>query len=213
MYITQAFTLTKKNIGEFDREYCFFTKKFGMIIVIAKGIRKPNAKLQGQIELPCLTNIDFTSGNQKKLTGALIKNSYPKIRTNLKASDTTIRILGLIKEFVCFSETDLDLWSVLKESLDFLEKALEKTKISPLVEFFFVAYLIKNLGFEPELKEESKGDFMANKQTLRSLKILFNLDLNEIIKKELVEPILNQKENISKFFKQYLKYIKNTYLK
>ena len=109
MYITSAITLSKKNIGEFDREYCFFTKKFGKIIVIAKGIRKANAKLQGQIEPPCLADIDFNFGNQKRLTGALVKNNYPKIRESLRSLSAIRNILSLINEFILFTETDIEL--------------------------------------------------------------------------------------------------------
>ena len=109
MYITSAITLSKKNIGEFDREYCFFTKKFGKIIVIAKGIRKANAKLQGQIEPPCLADIDFNFGNQKRLTGALVKNNYPKIRENLRSLSAIHNVLSLINEYILFAETDIEL--------------------------------------------------------------------------------------------------------
>ena len=211
MYITSAITLWKKNIGESDREYCFFTKKFGKIILIAKGIRKPNAKLQGQIELPCLTNIDFNSGNQKRLTGALIKNSFPKIRENIRALEVTQKILKLVDEYILFAETDLKLWNMIKESLEFLEKSKNKNTESLLIEFSFTARLIKSLGFEPELKEDTENELIKNKQTLRSLKILFNMDLNKINKDGLAEPILNQKEHISKFLKSQLKYIKNIF--
>jgi len=211
MYITSAITLWKKNIGESDREYCFFTKKFGKIILIVKGIRKPNAKLQGQIELPCLTNIDFNSGNQKRLTGALIKNSFPKIRENIRALEVTQKILKLVDEYILFAETDLKLWNMIKESLEFLEKSKNKNTESLLIEFSFTARLIKSLGFEPELKEDTENELIKNKQTLRSLKILFNMDLNKINKDGLAEPILNQKEHISKFLKSQLKYIKNIF--
>ena len=211
MYITSAITLSKKNIGEFDREYCFFTKKFGKIIVIAKGIRKANAKLQGQIEPPCLADIDFNFGNQKRLTGALVKNNYPKIRESLRSLSAIRNILSLINEFILFTETDIELWNILKESLDFLEKSKNKDTDCLLVDFYFTARLIRNLGFKPNLKENTDDKLITNKQTIRSLKILFELDLNTINKKGLIEPILNQKENISKLLKHYLKYIKNIF--
>jgi sporulation-control protein spo0M len=80
-----------------------------------------------------------------------------------------------------------------------------------LVDFYFTARLIRNLGFKPNLKENTDDTLITNKQTIRSLKILFELDLNTINKKGLIEPILNQKENISKLLKHYLKYIKNIF--
>gem|GEM_PF-4246800 len=79
------------------------------------------------------------------------------------------------------------------------------------MEFYFTARLIKSLGFEPELKENNENGIVENKQTLRSLKVLLNMDLNKISKNELIQPILNQKENISKFLKAQLKYIKNIF--
>ena len=204
MYLTQAITLWKKNTGESDREYCFFTKKFGKISTIAKGVRKPNAKLQGQIEPPCLTNIDFIIGHTNKLTGALIKNNFPKIRTNYIALQTSQYILRLVDKYILFPETDLTLWNILKQTLETLEKTNDKNTISPLVKYWFTAQLIKHLGFEPVLKETIINKININKQTLRSLNILFRENINDIIKNDLAEPILNQKNNIQKYLNQLL---------
>ncbi len=204
MYLTQAITLWKKNIGESDREYCFFTKKFGKILVIAKGIRKPNAKLQGQIEPPCLTNINFITGYNNTLTGALIKNNFPKIRTSCNALQTIQHILKLVDQYILFPETDLDLWNILKQTLDILEKTKDKDTISLLIEYWFEAQLIKHLGFKPLLKETTTNKANINKQTLRSLQILFQENINDIIKNGLAEPILNQKNNIQQYLNQLL---------
>jgi len=109
MYTTPAFTLAKKNIGEDDREYCFFTKKFGKISMIAKGIRKPSAKLSGQLEPPRLINISFVSANNKKITGAIVKNSFSNIASDVQKEAIALYILSLINQFIIGETQDLKL--------------------------------------------------------------------------------------------------------
>ncbi|HRV32446.1 MAG TPA: hypothetical protein P5241_02775 [Candidatus Paceibacterota bacterium] len=64
--------------------------------------------------------------------------------------------------------------------------------------------MIKHLGFKPLLKETTTNKANINKQTLRSLQILFQENINDIIKNGLAEPILNQKNNIQQYLNQLL---------
>jgi DNA repair protein RecO len=81
MLRTIGFVLKKTNIGEFDRGYCFFTKKYGKINLTARSVKKPLSKLSGQLEPPSLVSFVFTPmGNGGLLTTALAKKSFLNIR-------------------------------------------------------------------------------------------------------------------------------------
>ncbi len=49
-YRYTAIVLGKKEVGETDRLYTFYTREQGKVRVVAKGVRKPEAKLAGQLE-------------------------------------------------------------------------------------------------------------------------------------------------------------------
>ena len=50
-YSTQAIILKRFNYGEADRILTLFTDKHGKITVIAKGVRKPQSRKRGHVEL------------------------------------------------------------------------------------------------------------------------------------------------------------------
>lgn len=176
MYTTPAFTLAKKNIGEDDREYCFFTKKFGKISMIAKGIRKPSAKLSGQLEPPRLINISFVSANNKKITGAIVKNSFSNIASDVQKEAIALYILSLINQFIIGETQDLKLWNLLKETMEFIDKAEDNNSVN-FAKLYFITKFVQNAGFEPNLTECTSCGVV----NVLGPKIVFDFDKNGII--------------------------------
>ncbi len=94
---TQAFVLRRTNYGETDRIVNFLTPQ-GKVVAIAKGVRKEKAKLAGNIELFCLTDITIhlAQGNTERLgvlTGAKMIKNYPAIATDLTALELASKVL------------------------------------------------------------------------------------------------------------------------
>jgi recombinational DNA repair protein (RecF pathway) len=107
MLSTLGFVISKKNIRELDREYCFFTKKYGKISLIAKSVRKPLSKLSAQLEPPSLIEIVFTpSGDKGLITTALAKKSYFSIRKNIDKLKTYNHILDIVDCLSIFKQPD-----------------------------------------------------------------------------------------------------------
>lgn len=83
MYLkTEGIVLARKNFGEADRIITFFTKDFGKVSVLGKGVRRPRSKKAGHLEL----------GNWCKIFTAQGKN------LNLLCEIETIKAFG-IKDF------------------------------------------------------------------------------------------------------------------
>jgi DNA repair protein RecO len=107
MLTTLGFVLSKKNVREYDREYCFFTKKYGKINLIAKSVRKPLSKLSAQLEPPALIEIAFIPNDDKGLiTTALAKKSYFKIRKNLDKFKAYLQIANTVNALTDLKQKD-----------------------------------------------------------------------------------------------------------
>ena len=232
MLTTLGFVLSKKDVGEYDREYCFFTKNYGKIKLIAKSVRKPLSKLSGQLEPPSLMEIVFVPNNDKGLiTTALVKKNYLKVRKILEKQKTYNTIVNTVESLTEYKQKDLLMWELLKNTIENLNNNNWK-----IIEIDFLAKFLKELGFSPNVEycincqkkiknevniyfDSDRWGFCCDKckpgkcekislQTFKSLSILLTLSLKEIFTRELDEPILAQYMNIKNLLLKYLKQIK-----
>lgn len=122
MYSTQGIILKREDFRERDERLCFYTKDFGKLSVVAKGTKRIEAKLRGNLDLFNFVDIIFVEGKYFPiLTGVDLKDRFPWI-----AKDASLyRVALLLAE------------SILRI---FEERARDE-------EFFSILYLaIKKLG-------------------------------------------------------------------
>ena len=232
MLTTLGFVLNKKNVLEYNKEYCFFTKKYGKICLLAKSVRKPLSKLSAQLEPPSLIEIVFVPNNEKGLiTVALAKKSYFKIRKNLDKLKTYLYICRVINTFTDFKHPDISTWNLLYSSVRDLEKLDAK-----IVEINFLAKFLKILGFTPNISncincqtkienqkniyfDKERWGFCCDKcknsktelvpwQTFKAMDVLIKMPLKEIYIKELNDPIILRYKDIKNMLEKYFKQIK-----
>lgn len=232
MLTTLGFVISKKNVKEFDREYCFFTKKYGKINLIAKSIRKPLSKLSAQLEPPSLIEIVFVPNSEKGLIiTALAKNSYCSIRKNIDKLKIYNRIVNRLDDLSITKQPDEALWSLINTSIKNLNKYNGK-----IVELNFSAKFLKIIGLAPNMSyclncqnkitdnqsvgfDKYQGGVVCAKcvspksinltsQVFKSINILINMPFKEIMAKELNIPIEQRSGDIKKFFDEYIKQTK-----
>ncbi|MEK9173972.1 MAG: DNA repair protein RecO, partial [Patescibacteria group bacterium] len=80
-YRYNSIVLGKKEVGETDRLYTLYTQEQGKIRVMAKGVRKPEAKLAGQLEnlSSVLVIINKTKG-MGRVTAAVAEDVFGALR-------------------------------------------------------------------------------------------------------------------------------------
>ena len=232
MLTTSGFVLSKKDVREYDREYCFFTKKYGKINLIAKSVRKPLSKLSAQLEPPALIEIAFVPNGEKGLiTTALIKKNFLKTRKSLSKFKTYLEIANTVNTLTDCKQPDTLVWNLINSSINNLE--IWNSKI---IEINFLAKFIKLLGFCPNTNncincqkiirnqksiyfDKEKWGFccdvcknseqeMVSWQLFKSMDILVNTSFAEIVAKELNDPIELRYKDIKDLLKKYIKYIK-----
>lgn len=154
-YRYTAIVLKKQEVGETDRLYTFYTQEHGKIRAIAKGIRKPEAKLASQLENGtfCDVSIARTRGTGK-IVGALAEESYPHIRVQLSVLQSLLFTLHRFERLVHFEESDTNLFRLLSEFLFLLELSAknEESETHRLLVCAFLLQVINQLGYAMEAR-------------------------------------------------------------
>ena len=146
-YKTKGIILKRTNLGEADKILTIYTKDFGKIKVIAKGIRKIKSKLAGNLELFCLDDLVIAEGkNLDIVCGALTEKCFFDLRNNLKATHTAYYLADVIDKLSDEEEPHEEVYDLLDNLLEEING--ENSQI--LLPFFELKFL-KELGYKPEL--------------------------------------------------------------
>ncbi|MBP6889090.1 MAG: DNA repair protein RecO [Candidatus Moranbacteria bacterium] len=154
-YRYTAIVLKKREIGETDRLYTFYTKEQGKVRAVAKGIRKSGAKLASQLENGMLADVAVArTRGTGKITGALAEEQYPKLRNQLEGLRAVLATLDRFERLVQFDEPDEQLYFLLANFLRYAEKsAAEKNQeIIRLLGPAFLFQAIARLGYAMEAR-------------------------------------------------------------
>lgn len=154
-YRYTAIVLKKKEVGETDRLYTFYTKEQGKVRAVAKGIRKSGAKLASQLENGTLADVAVArTRGTGKITGALAEESYPKIRVQFGILRVVLETLDRFERLIQFDEPDQKLYRLLVDFLKSSEKSAE-TDDEACVRLLSAAFLfrtIAQLGYGMEVR-------------------------------------------------------------
>ena len=162
-YKYQGIILGKIDVGEVDRFYTAYTKEAGKVRLLGKGVRKPNAKLVGNLEPLTQTEIFFArSRGAGNIVGAIGVNFFPKIKENFLASRSVFFVLGILGKIITEEEKDEEVFGLLLEYLESVEdfsgaendkdeKEFER-KID-ILSFGFLLKLLERSGYGLELEK------------------------------------------------------------
>lgn len=146
--------LSKKDVGETDRIYSIYTLESGKIRVLAKGVRKANAKLAGFLENFTLTEI-FIAKNQGmgKITGSLAINTFSSVRNNIEALGNVFETVEILGKIIKESEQDKKVFELFKEYLETIDTLANEDgqdKIEVISQGFLFK-LFDELGYKIEI--------------------------------------------------------------
>lgn len=177
---TSGIVLKESNLGENGKLLVFFTKDFGKISVVAKGVKKTGSSLVHLSQLFAYSNLELYKGNSNLYTltgGSLIESfsglgeDYDRIAS---ASEIVLNILKVIQEDL----PDIDSLRLLLNSLHFISSG----KRSP--DFVATVFLLKMLQFQgvvPEIYEiEQMWNQKLNDSTINALEHIFYSELSEL---------------------------------
>jgi len=144
-----GFVTSRKNLNEADKVITVFSEEKGKIAFIAKGIRKPKAKLQSQLEP--LVEIKFrVVGNSKlpTLVGAkgIKQNSF--FSSSLEANLSALLLTEIVD---IFSMENMKNELAYKTYYEFIEQIIKNPK-TDLVLNYYLLQILKDYGLEPNIE-------------------------------------------------------------
>lgn len=154
-FSSQAVILKRDDWRESDSRVVLYTKNFGKIILIARGIKKTKSKLAGHIEPFNLVDILILKGKSIDYLGSAVSRcSYFNLKNDLNALYFSGQALSLFNSLVKEALPEEELFYFLTTWLELInEKSLDtltKEEGEQLYNYFVIR-LMTLLGYKPEL--------------------------------------------------------------
>ena len=164
-YKTEGIVIKRVNFGEADRILTIFTKHYGKIKAIAKGVRKVTSRKGGNLELFNQVILFLSEGkNWDIITEAEAVNSFENLRKNLTFVGRAFQIAEVVDRLTAEREESRKVFELLIEALSGKKNVKE-----------FEIELLKELGFglPKDLSEKSVVHFIESiiEKKLKSKKI------------------------------------------
>jgi len=145
----------RKNFREADRILILFTRDFGKITVLAKGVRKPISRKRGGIEI--FNKIKFSATHSHGfdiMTEVEVLNSYEKVRNNLKKVSLAYYFCEVLGRLTRDQEKYFGAYEILDK---YLNNLLTSNRLKQF-RFDFLHEILVSLGFWPKDKRMDNPD-------------------------------------------------------
>lgn len=165
-YSSEGFILARRSFGEADRIIVIFTKDFGKLSLIAKGVRRPTSRKRGGLEI--FSYIKFSAVKGKGLdilTEVEVIDQFSEVRKNLKKVSLGYYFCEVIGRMTRDSEVHRDVFEMLKK---YFNKLRDSSDLKTL-RLSFVKEVLVNLGFWPGDKVMENPDLMLESIVERKL--------------------------------------------
>lgn len=142
-YKTEGVVLKRKNLSEADKILTVFSKHYGKIKVIAKGVRKTTSRKAGSLELfnHCFLVLAKCRSLDIILEAQTI-NSFPNLRKNLLKVSVAYYFCELVDKLTAEGQAQAQVYQLLCDSL----KKIPDVRLVALVRNF-EEQLLDELGF------------------------------------------------------------------
>lgn len=161
MYLrTQGVVLSRKNFGEADRILKIYTKDFGKVSCLAKGVRRPRSKKGGHLETGNWCKVFIAKGkNLDLLTEVELKKAFGIEDFQPEKANKIYHILELVDSLTQENHKNEELFILL---IRYLAK-IETEKDFDFVSSVFKVKLLRLLGFfsAKNLKESNSRKVLA----------------------------------------------------
>lgn len=161
-YKTEGVILRRLNFGEADKILTLFTKHYGKIQTIAKGVRKMTSRKGGNLELFNWVVVFLTAGkNLDLITEVQVKDSFAGFRRNLKKVSLAYYLCELVDKLCPDRQKNEEIFFLLVKNLAVLEE--EKLSSQGKDEFVraFERRVLESLGFWPRGEKRENVDTQA----------------------------------------------------
>lgn len=152
-YKYQAIVLGKYDIAETDRIYVLYTREAGKLRLVAHGVRKPQAKLAGNLETLTHSEIFVVRARGKgKIVGVIPLDFFAEIKNRIYATEKIFWIFGIFDRLVTQEEKDEKIFDLLLGYLRAVDEIVgeNETKVD-IFTYGFIFKLLHSLGYGLEM--------------------------------------------------------------
>ena len=178
---TEAVVLNRRDLRETSMLATFYSKDFGKIKGILKGIRGDRSKYGSSAELFGLNKIVFyekTKSDFQNITQCDLTEGFFGIRKSLGAIAYATYLVELVDELTEPAEKNEEIYGLLLNSLGLLAKGSEPTKITRVFEI----RLLTLLGFGPTAEGSNVGGIKVSLGTAQTFNRLKNAAWDSLLK-------------------------------
>ena len=148
-YRVNAIVLKHYDYGEADRILTIYTRKYGKLKVVAKGVRKVRSRKGGHLEPFMVVSILLARGRSWDVVSqAEAQQVYPNLRESLEMIGYASYVVELVDKFTYEEEENAPVYTLLSHTLTRLNRGDD----SLLVIRYFEIRLLDVLGFRPQLQ-------------------------------------------------------------
>lgn len=144
-----AFTLKSFDFGDYDKILALFSKEAGIVRVLAKGIKKPTAKLGGRLELLNSNKLVIRQGSN---LGTVLQcetyKNFPLLRTDYDKLIYSLYLGELVLLFSHEGEPSEAIFDLLVKTFSSIEKS--KQPLTQII--WFQMRLLSIMGYHQNLE-------------------------------------------------------------
>ena len=165
-FSSEGIILARKNYSEADRILVIFSKNYGKLSLLAKGIRKLKSKKRGHLEI--FSHIKFSASKTNSIdivTEVETINTFSKIRASLNKISLAYYFCEIIAKITREDEIKNEVFNIL---IIFLKRLEKETKLKILRQEF-LHELLEELGYWPGDKKLIDADSVLEEVTERQI--------------------------------------------
>src|SRR3972149_9393719 len=113
-YSSEAVVLSRKNYGESDRIISVFSKNYGKLNFLAKGVRRSLSRKRGHIEV--FSRVKFLGLKGRALnivTEVELMDSFSSLRKDLRRVSVAYFLVDVVKKITSEEEKHAELYDLL----------------------------------------------------------------------------------------------------
>lgn len=148
-YKSEGVVLKRTNFGEADRIITFYTKHYGKVTCLAKGVRRVTSRKRGSLEI--FNSVNFLAAKGRGIdivTEAETINSFSQWRRNLKKVAVAYQVCEILDRLTAENSEQEEVYDLLVGCLEKLGQT-RREELESLINNFGGS-LLKLLGFWPK---------------------------------------------------------------
>ncbi len=153
LHETEAIVLSMRARGEADRVLTAYTKEFGGLTLVAKGVRLEKSKLRGAADLFSYATVGFVAGKESyHLTHAETVQVFPMLARDFHRYRAARSLAECLMATVADGERDTRLWALLQNAFTALDNPqLLREHVAAFL-YTFQIQMFSLLGYLPEAR-------------------------------------------------------------